>query len=268
MKKREIGKKPFSLLCSVVLVASLCLPTAALADVGAGEAGQGANAGQVAGGDQGAGNGATNDADSATVDKQAGQADAASVADVAEQSTDQDPAVQAAGVAAIGDTQYATLQDAIDAAKDGDTVKLLTDVVEDITVASGKSLTLNLAGCILTNKSSHTIVVSNGASLTVLGEGTVDNVTHQKADIYNNGTLHLEGGTYTRSKEASSSTGSSGGNSYYNILNHGAATIDSAVKVISTGPFPAWWPMAITTIRAKTNFRGMLRVLAKRSRAL
>ena len=47
----------------------------------------------------------------------------------------------------------------------------------------------------------------------------------------------LNGGDYTRSKEAGVSTSVSGGNSYYNILNHGALTINAGVKVISTGAY-------------------------------
>ena len=145
MKKREIGKKPFSLLCSVALVASLCLPTAALADVGAGTADQGTNVAQAAGGEQGANSGATGDADSAAAGKQAGEAVADDAVSVAEQSADQGLAVQAAGVAAIGDTQYATLQGAIDAAKDGDTIKLLTDAsITDSVLTINKQLTIDL----------------------------------------------------------------------------------------------------------------------------
>ena len=43
--------------------------------------------------------------------------------------------------------------------------------------------------------------------------------------------------TLTRSKEAGSSTTSSGGNSWYNISNQGTMDIYDDVSVISTGSF-------------------------------
>ena len=136
---------------------------------------------------------------------------------------------------------YNTLQSAINSVEANSsstqTVTLLKDVAEDITIPSGNTLTLDLNGKTLTNVSSDTITVASGAKLTITGEGTVDNVTHGKADIYNNGTVILNSGNYTRSKEAENTTETSGGNSYYNILNHGNMTIDGAVKVLSTGHF-------------------------------
>lgn len=136
---------------------------------------------------------------------------------------------------------YNTLQSAINSVEANSsstqTVTLLKDVTEDIAIPSDKTLTLDLNGKKLANVSSDTITVASGANLTITGEGTVDNVTHGKADIYNNGTVILNGGNYTRSQEAENTTETSGGNSYYNILNHGDMTIDGAVKVLSTGHF-------------------------------
>ena len=136
---------------------------------------------------------------------------------------------------------YNTLQSAINSVEANSsstqTVTLLKDVTEDIAIPSDKTLTLDLNGKKLTNVSSDTITVASGANLTITGEGTVDNVTHGKADIYNNGTVILNNGNYTRSQEAKNTTETSGGNSYYNILNHGNMTIDGAVKVLSTGHF-------------------------------
>ena len=136
---------------------------------------------------------------------------------------------------------YNTLQSAINSVEANSsstqTVTLLKDVTEDIAIPSDKTLTLDLNGKKLPNVSSDTITVASGANLTITGEGTVDNVTHGKADIYNNGTVILNNGNYTRSQEAKNTTETSGGNSYYNILNHGNMTIDGAVKVLSTGHF-------------------------------
>lgn len=137
----------------------------------------------------------------------------------------------------IGNTVsgYATLQEAINAANDGGTIKLLADTKEDITIPTGKKVTLNLNGKKLTNQSNDTITVANGATLTIEGTGTVDNITHAKAAIFNNGTVVLNGGTYDRSAEAGTSASASGENSYYTIVNHGTMTINEAAKVQTAG---------------------------------
>ena len=136
-----------------------------------------------------------------------------------------------------GYVYYDTLAAAVNAAVDGATVTLMKGTEEDITVSGSKALTIDLNGMKLTNNSGDTIVVEIGATLTVTGSGTVDNVTHGKAAIYNNGTVILNGGSYTRSAEASTSIENANGNSYYNILNHGTMTIEENVSVISSGSF-------------------------------
>ena len=139
-------------------------------------------------------------------------------------------------VAEVNGTKYPTVAAAV-AAADGKTVTLLQDVEEDVTIPANKTVTLNLNGKKLTNVQSDTITVTKDATLTIQGEGTVDNVTNSKAAIYNNGTTTLSGGKYTRSAEAANTTSSSGGNSYYNILNHGVMTISEDVEVYSSGHF-------------------------------
>ena len=129
--------------------------------------------------------------------------------------------VKSDNAAAIDDVQYATLADAVAAANNGDTVTLLTNTVEDVVIPAGKTITLDLNGKKLTNKTGHTITVEQGATLTINGEGTVDNVTHQKTTIYNKGTVTLNGGTYDRSKE----DGIKDSNTYYTLLNHGTMTV-------------------------------------------
>lgn len=129
--------------------------------------------------------------------------------------------VKSDNAAAIDDVQYATLADAVAAANNGDTVTLLKNTVEDVVIPAGKTITLDLNGKKLTNKTGHTITVEQGATLTINGEGTVDNVTHQKTTIYNKGTVTLNGGTYDRSKE----DGIKDSNTYYTLLNHGTMTV-------------------------------------------
>lgn len=124
-------------------------------------------------------------------------------------------------VAVVDNKGYKTLADAVAAAQGGATVKLLKDVTEDVVIPADKTITLDLNGKKLTNVNSDTITVNKGATLTINGKGTVDNVTHQKTTIYNKGTVTLNGGTYDRSKE----DGIGGSNTYYTLLNHGTMTV-------------------------------------------
>lgn len=121
--------------------------------------------------------------------------------------------------------------------KSGGTYTLFKDMVGDFVVSANSAVTINLNGHKITNKSGDTFTVNSGSSLTIQGNGTMDNVSHGKACVYNNGTVALNGGTYTRSKENGKNKGESGGNSYYNILNHGTMTIAAGVAVKQDGHF-------------------------------
>lgn len=120
---------------------------------------------------------------------------------------------------------------------DGGTYTLSNDMEGDFVVSATTSVTINLNGHKITNKVGDTFTVNHGSSLTIEGEGIVDNVTHARACIYNNGKVLLNGGTYTRSLENSQSDTNAGGNSYYNILNHGEMTINQSVSVSQSGKF-------------------------------
>lgn len=132
-------------------------------------------------------------------------------------------------------TPAKTLQKQIDEAKNGATITLNDNYTEDITIPAGKDIILNLNDKTLTNSAGDTITVALGATLTIEGKGTVDNVTHGMAAIYNNGTTTLNGGTYTRSLETGDKVTPK--NSYYNILNHGIMTIDKDVTVKQNGNY-------------------------------
>ena len=142
--------------------------------------------------------------------------------------------------AKIGGTEYNTLQDAINAASDGgNTVVLLKDLTESITIDNNKNVTIDLNGHKLTNTDGQHTITNNG-TLTITGTGTVDNVTHQRAAIVNNGTATLNGGTYTRSKENSDNNKEDAkGNSFYTILSDNGATmtINEGVTVTNVGHF-------------------------------
>lgn len=128
-------------------------------------------------------------------------------------------------VAVVDNKGYKTLADAVAAAQGGATVKLLKDVTEDVVIPADKTITLDLNGKKLTNVASHTIF--NNGTLTINGEGTVDNVTHGKAALVNYGTAMLNNGvTLKRSSEKGTLVPyNNGGNSYYTILNDKGATM-------------------------------------------
>lgn len=140
-------------------------------------------------------------------------------------------------VSKIGNEYYETLQAAIEDASTGETVTLLRDTQEDITVPSGKTIILDLVNNKLTNVSNDTIKVEINASLTINGNGIVDNLSNGKAAIFNNGTVILNGGTYDRTSETGESADVSGGNSWYTICNHGEMTINAGATVKNTGSF-------------------------------
>ena len=126
--------------------------------------------------------------------------------------------------------------------QNGGTYDLTCSITGNFTVTAETSVTINLNGFTITNDPSSegtgdTFTVNPGSSLTIAGEGTVDNTSHGKAAIYNNGTVTLNGGTYTRSAENSSYTDSEDPdlNSYYVILNHGEMTINEGVSVTCNG---------------------------------
>lgn len=130
-----------------------------------------------------------------------------------------------------------TLQAQINAINSTGTITLNRTYTEDVTIPADKNITLNLNGQKLTNKTTNTITVEKGATLTVTGTGTVDNITHGKAALYNKGTVVLEGGTFERSAEAGIDATHNGGNSYYTVLNHGSMTVKSNVTVNNKGHY-------------------------------
>ena len=136
-------------------------------------------------------------------------------------------------VAQVGEQTYATVAAAIEAAKDGGTVKLLKNVAEPITIPAGYTVTLDLNGKVLANSevpqdktvtgAKHTI--TNNGTLTITGDGVVDNVSHARAALYNDGKVTIEKAMITRSAEKGSAPNNNGGNSYYVVYNHAADAV-------------------------------------------
>ncbi len=115
-----------------------------------------------------------------------------------------------------------------------DVIRLGDDISGNIVVDESRTLTIDLNGFTLTGEGDHTIV--NNGTLTVIDSseaksGAVDNVTHGRGALVNNGTATLNGGTFKRSAEAGVSATDNGGNSWYVIDNHGTLTINDGVAV-------------------------------------
>ncbi|MEF2827672.1 MAG: hypothetical protein U0O44_00820, partial [Eggerthellaceae bacterium] len=119
-------------------------------------------------------------------------------------------------VAQVGFKAFNTLQAAIDAAQDGETVTLLADATEDATVAAGKNITLDLGGKTLTNTNAGkaTLTIAKGATATVKNGNIVGGTSYYTIDNY--GTATLEDVTATAGNTDSSM-----------IRNDGALTIES-----------------------------------------
>ena len=122
----------------------------------------------------------------------------------------------ASGVAYVAGKGFDTLQAAIDAAQDGETVTLLTDATEDATIAAGKNITLDLGGKTLTNTNAGkaTLTIAKGATATVKNGSIVGGTGYYTIDSY--GTATLEDVTATAGNTDSSM-----------IRNDGTLTIES-----------------------------------------
>lgn len=126
--------------------------------------------------------------------------------------------INALAVASVGDSKYQSLSEAIDAAQNGQTVTLLADATEDVTVAAGKNITLDLGGKTLTNTNANpkqaTLTIAQGATATVKNGSVIGGTSYYT--IQNNGTATLEDVTATAGNTGSSM-----------IDNYGALTITS-----------------------------------------
>ena len=193
MEKKQNASKLISSLVALSLATTLGVPTIALADEAQGGTNGGTGSDVVAP--------AQGEEDSRTVSEDVSVLPAASD-----------------GVIAIS--------------KDG-TYNIAADTTASIVVNKDVTATIVVnKGVILKNtEGKHTI--DNSGTLTITGEGTVDNVSHGKAAIYNapGATATLDGCTFTRSKENGNDKENNGGNSYYSVQNQGTMTINKGVIV-------------------------------------
>ncbi|MCD8051100.1 MAG: InlB B-repeat-containing protein [Clostridiales bacterium] len=104
-------------------------------------------------------------------------------------------------VASVGGTGYATLAEAIAAAEASETVKLLTDVDLSAAISSGKTMTLDLNGCTITNEGGGYLGWAGdtleGEALTIIdsvGSGSMVNSGDYILRIVERGQVILNGG--------------------------------------------------------------------------
>ena len=139
------------------------------------------------------------------------------------------------------------------------TIKLGADITASITIASGKTITLDLNSHKLTNTDGQHTITNNG-TLTITGTGTVDNVSHARAALFNNegATAVLNGGSFTRSQENGKTKEDSGNNSFYTIQNLGTMTINAGVSVTQNGCFSSMVANGYYNGTGKTNTPTMI----------
>lgn len=191
-------KKVLSLVLALVMALSLCTSAWATGEAGTGESTGATTAGTGAGGESGTEGGETG-----------------SEGTSGETGTTY--------VAKIGETEYVTLQAAIDAAKRNDTVKLLTDTEENVTIST-RDLTLDLNGHTLNGgtvagKPALTVTArvtvkdsSEAQTGTIMREDTADNSgvsSHYVIDVQGNGFLLFKSGTVTNGSGAGGTNGAS-----------------------------------------------------------
>ena len=123
-----------------------------------------------------------------------------------------------AAAASVNGVGYGSLADAINAASNGETVKLLSDVTANVTIPADETITLDLNGKNIAVTSGCAIV--NKGTLTVTGSGNVTTSADESAAVANfpGATANLNGGTYSSSN-------------WYVIKNLGTMTIDGHVTV-------------------------------------
>lgn len=144
----------------------------------------------------------------------------------------------------VGYTGYTTMKDAVDAIMQSESksgkIVIQKNIVEDVVIPADATIEIDLKGCKITNAGDHTII--NRGTLVITDSsygknGTVDNVTDQKAALVNKpgAAVTIEAGCITRSKETGIGFSIKGDNSYSTIINQGSLTIQDGASV-TQGP--------------------------------
>ncbi len=169
--------------------------------------------------------------------------------------------------AKIGNTEYATLGAALEAAADGATIKVLNNVEITSYLQITKSLTLDLNGKSITrtdstDNSTALFVNAADAIVTITGDGTV---TADHAVYVNAGKVVIENGTFSAgthavyvinngNAEIKGGTFSSEDGQYHYVLNEYDQTRDATSIVVTGGTFVGFNPANNGAEGENTNF--------------
>lgn len=108
------------------------------------------------------------------------------------------------GVATVNDTSYPTVQDAVDNAKPGDTVTLVKDVTDNVTVTVNKKLTFQREGEVTFSGTLKFVKGSAGShvnNLAFVSDGTHDSVVVYGVDA-SQGHVVIQGSTFSTPSRA------------------------------------------------------------------
>ena len=177
--------------------------------------------------------------------------------------------VQGGGAAVQYDSIAAAIADAkpydYKTNKEAYVITLNDNHAEDVSIPANTRIVIDLNGHTLSNASGHTITNSSN-KLEVkdsVGTGVVDNTSNGKAALYNDvkATATLNGGSFTRSAEASTSDSDAGGNSYYVLKNYGTMIINKGVVVKFSDTNPGFYSSLVANgwqdaIKAEASTNG------------
>lgn len=123
----------------------------------------------------------------------------------------------------VDGVSYDSIEDALENAPAGSTIKLDSNYSEPITLTAGKEIVLDLNNNDIKNDEATPIAIAANAALTIKGKGTIECNKHGQAPLTNNGgTLILNDGYIIRSIDMK-------GNGYYTLFNHGMTTINGGI---------------------------------------
>ena len=128
--------------------------------------------------------------------------------DIAGNSNDDPPggvSLLSNNVAKIGETEYATLAEAITAAGNNETtITLIADATENVTIPANVNITLDLGGKTLTNTNAGTATISVVGTATVKNGTVTGGTSYYNIEVKTGGNLTLEGVTATAGNAGSS----------------------------------------------------------------
>lgn len=147
-------------------------------------------------------------------------------------------------VAQIDDTYYKTLADAVAAAKDGETVTLLKNVVLNSTLTLNKNMTLDLNGCEISNGSTmgtnYLVSIAANADVSIVGKKENSKISDSRSNAQGTitavvvyGKLTVEGDNLTISRGANGIAVKVEDNPGTLTVNGGTITVDKPTQTSS-----------------------------------